>query len=32
MAARLADVLERDVVDAALVHEDGGGIEKRLLS
>jgi hypothetical protein len=31
VAARLADVLKRDVVNATLVHEDGGGIEKRLL-
>ena len=31
VAARLADVLERDIVDAALVHEDGGGVEDRLL-
>jgi hypothetical protein len=31
VAARLADVLKRDVVDATLVHEDGGGVEKRLL-
>jgi hypothetical protein len=29
--ARLADVVDRDVVDAPLVHEDGGGVEKRLL-
>ena len=32
VAARLADVLKRDVVDATLVHEDGGGVEQRLLS
>jgi hypothetical protein len=31
VAARLADVLKRDVVDAPLVHEDGGRVEKRLL-
>jgi hypothetical protein len=31
VAARLADVLKRDVVDTPLVHEDGGGVEKRLL-
>jgi hypothetical protein len=31
VAARLADVLKRDVVDATLVHEDGGGVNERLL-
>jgi hypothetical protein len=29
--ARLVDVLDGDVVHAAFVHEQGGGVEQRLL-